>query len=105
MGYGVQDCRPELVEPKNCEAIKLALYLHLSRVSGYRRALFGQEAFDFFASATPDELAIVDIPDLIYASDSFPVLPEGTRSVPFSPGYMRVTQTRQEPGEKGSVGA
>lgn len=95
MGYGVQDCRPELVEPKNYEAIKSALYLHLSRVSGYRRAWFGQEAFDFFTSPTPNELAIVDIPELIYSRDSFPVIPEGTQSVLFSPGYMRVTQIRQ----------
>jgi len=95
MGYGVPDCRPELVEPRNYEAIKLALYRHLSRVSGYRRAWFGQEAFDFFTSPAPEELAIVDIRELIYAADCFPLIPEGTQSVPFSPGYMRVTQTLQ----------
>jgi len=96
MGYGVPDCRHELVEPKNYTAIRLALYRHLSLVSGYRRAWFGSEALDSFTSATPEELAMIDLPETIYAIDAFPRIPEGMQVVPFSPGYLRVVGTKQE---------
>ena len=92
MGYGVPDCRPELVEPMNYEAIKSALYGHLSLVSGYRRAWFASEAFDSFTSPTPEELAWIDYPEMIFASRAFPSIPTGTRVVQFSPGYLRVTE-------------
>ena len=91
MGYGVQDCRGELVTPENYEVIRFALYRHLSLVSGYCRAWFAQEAFDFFTSPTPDELAIIDLQGMIYARDAFPLIVPGTQVVPFSRGYLQVT--------------
>jgi hypothetical protein len=93
MGYGVEDCRPELVESANYETIKWALYDHLSLGSGYRRAYFGSESFDSFACPTPEELLWIDLPDMIFSTEAFPNAPASLMTVPFSPGYVRVIKT------------
>jgi hypothetical protein len=90
MGYGVPNGRPELVEKENYAVVRQALYEHLSLGTGYRRALFGSEIFDFFTSSSPEELAVIDLPDMIYSTAAFPIPPSGVKVIPFCPGYLRV---------------
>jgi hypothetical protein len=86
-GMGMATTRPELLSAE-AEIIS-ALYERLRMLSGFSRALFGGEAFDWLRGDTPEEDANVDCTNLIYREVEFSAPP--VRSLQrFSNGYVIV---------------
>jgi hypothetical protein len=93
MGYGTHPfCRLELVKPENAAAIHQALYEHLKKLQGFRRAVFAAEAYDTFIWATPEEDNEIDFQDMVYSLQHFPTPAQGSIVSTFSEGYVVVTQ-------------
>jgi hypothetical protein len=87
LGYATQPvCRQELLGRE--AEIGEALRRRLAAVGGYRRALFGGEAFDTLWDGTPEEFREIDYDGMVFAESAFPVLPTGYVGRPFSPGYL-----------------
>ncbi len=98
MGYGIPPTlpsRPELCDAQPLEIIRDALHARLQALSGYRRALFGGEAYDLLAFATPEEDNDLDYAGLIFSQDLFPDLPTHCTIKPFASGYLQVTEVRR----------
>ena len=98
MGYGIPPTlpsRPELCDARPLEIIGDALRARLQALSGYRRALFGGEAYDLLAFATAEEDNDRDYVGLIFAQDMFSDLPAHCTIESFAPGYAQVTAVRR----------
>ena len=94
MGYGTRDHRPELLQFESL--VKSKLYEHLSHIGGYRRALFGGEAFDVLWGGTAEELMDNDYINMIYANEEFPT-PTGGQVMAFAEGYSIVLDSKSTP--------
>ena len=91
LGYGtLPTCRPELVREPNLERIRNALYAKLSELRGYRRALFGGEAYEVLACATPEDDDDIDYADMVFRIEEFPTPATGLSVGTFSAGYAIV---------------
>jgi hypothetical protein len=87
----IQSCRIELVGNANARNIRNAIYERLGTLSGYRRAIFGAEAYEILAEGTPEEIDDIDYTDMVFRTEDFPVPAKGSTVEPFSPGYSIVT--------------
>ncbi len=87
MGYGLPGySRPELLVHE--DAIREALYEHLSLASGFRRAIFCADPCDCIFDS-PKESMDIDYPYMIYANTEFSQPPQQNIK-PFSRGYSIV---------------
>ena len=87
------DDRPELTgDEATIGKIRDAMYRHLAGLRGYRRAMFGGEAYDMLLGATEEEDADVDYTDMVFSAADF-AAPQGRAVTAFSPGYLRVLPT------------
>jgi hypothetical protein len=91
LGYATHPvCRPELVTEINLDFIKDQLYHELKKFRGFRRALFGGEAFDCFSEASKEDDNDLEFTDLVFSSTEFPNPPKNLLLAPFSEGYWLV---------------
>lgn len=90
LGYAIPSGSRHELLPYEAE-IGEALYRRLSSVGGYRRAIFGGEAYDMLRSGmTQAELMDNDYVGMVYAEAEFPGPPPGRLVRPFRPGYLFV---------------
>jgi hypothetical protein len=91
MGYATHPtCRPELAENPLQELIKNKLYETLKKFPGFRRALFGREAYDYLANTEPKDDNNIDSIDMIFSTLTFPIPAKNLILAPFSKGYSMV---------------
>jgi hypothetical protein len=95
MGHGtLPRNRPELLEAETHSKIEDALLDRLATTTGYRRAMFGAEAYDTLTFATPEEDNDIDYQGMIFSLRHFtPTSSLTTRA--FCDEYLVVTDVER----------
>lgn len=99
MGYATLPIsRPELMQAPNLKIIRVALNERLLALTGYRRARFGDEAWDFFVDSSPEEDDDIDYIHMVFSSKDFSQPPKGSTIAPFAEGYAIVIKQERQRG-------
>lgn len=94
LGHNSASFAAELNTPASMATILGAFYDHLKGVSGFRRALFGHEAFDALAGWGGSwDGERIGWKDMIAAAELVSDPAIEAHAAPFSPGYCRITRT------------
>ncbi len=95
MGYRTEPrehARPDLVP--HASLVRDALYEQLKTHLGFRRALFGAEAYDWLATGGDTALDnAADCTDMVYQTAQFK-LPADVKTAAFAPAYAWVTEVK-----------